>query len=134
MRKVISIWFHILLAFIFTLATANPQPAMAQDHIVAPSAIQRDLAASSSARQKNLDQLENFVSSPQALQALKTLHLDATQVKNAIPNLNNDEMAELSARSQAAQADFAAGRMSDRDLIIILIAIVGLILIIVAVR
>jgi hypothetical protein len=43
-------------------------------------------------------------------------------------------MAELSARSEKAQADFAAGRISDRDLIIILIAIVALILIIEAVR
>jgi hypothetical protein len=43
-------------------------------------------------------------------------------------------MAQLAARSQTAQADFAAGRMSDRDLIIILLAVVALILIIVAVR
>ena len=65
---------------------------------------------------------------------MKSAHLDAGQVKNAIPNLNDEELADLSARSQKAQEDFAAGRMSDRDLIIILIAIVALILIIVAVR
>jgi hypothetical protein len=65
---------------------------------------------------------------------LKSAHLDANRVKNAIPNLNNEEMAELSARSEKAQEDFAAGRMSDRDLIIILLAVVALILIIVAVR
>ena len=37
-------------------------------------------------------------------------------------------------RSQKAQADFAAGTLSDRDLIIILLAIAALVLIIVAVR
>ena len=35
MKKVVSVWFHILLAFVFALATANPQPALAQDHVVA---------------------------------------------------------------------------------------------------
>ena len=134
MKKVVSVWFHILLAFVFALATANPQPALAQDHVVSPSVIQRDITATSSARLQNQAQLENFVSSPEAVQALKAAHISLSQVKNAIPNLSNEEMAQLASRSEAARADFAAGRMSDRDLIIILIAIVGLILIIVAVR
>jgi cytoskeletal protein RodZ len=134
MEKFTSFWLGMLFVFLFTLFIATPQSSVAQDHVVAPSDIQRDVAASSSARQKNQAQLENFVSSPQAQQALKSAHLDSKQIKNAIPNLNDDEMAELSARSQKAQADFAAGRLSDRDLIIILLAIVALVLIIVAVR
>ena len=134
MTKAISICSHLLLAFAVMVATSNVQMALAQDHVVAPSKIQKDVAASSSAREANQQQLEAFVSSPMALQALKTVHLSASQVKNAIPNLSNEEMAQLAARSQTAQADFSAGRMSDRDLIIILLAVVALILIIVAVR
>jgi hypothetical protein len=134
MKKFISSLFGIQFAFLFALAFAIPRSAIAQDHVVAPSDIQRDVAASSSARQKNQAQLENFVSSPDAQRAIKSAHLDPNQVKNAIPNLNDEELADLSARSAKAQEDFAAGRMSDRDLIIILIAVVALILIIVAVR
>lgn len=134
MNKPWLLFLGIPCAFLFTLAFAIPRPAAAQDHVVAPSDIQKDLAASSSARQKNQTQLENFVSSPEAQRAMKSAHLDAGQVKNAIPNLDDEELADLSARSQKAQEDFAAGRLSDRDLIIILIAIVALILIIVAVR
>ncbi len=134
MKKAISICSHLLLAFAVIVATSNVQMALAQDHVVAPSKIQKDVEASSSVREANQQQLEAFVSSPMALQALKTVHLSASQVKNAIPNLSNEEMAQLAARSQTAQADFAAGRMSDRDLIIILLAVVALILIIVAVR
>ena len=44
------------------------------------------------------------------------------------------ELAQLASRVQKAQSDFAAGRLSDRDLIIILVAVAVLILIIVAVR
>jgi len=134
MKKFISPLFGILFAFLFTFAFATPRRAIAQDHVVAPSDIQRDVAASSSSRQKNQAQLENFVSSPEAQKAMKTAHLDASQVKNAIPKLNDEELADLSARSEKAQADFSAGRISDRDLIIILIAVVALVLIIVAVR
>jgi len=134
MKKFTSFWLGILFASLFTLTFVTPQSTTAQDHVVAPSAIQGDVAASSSARQKNQAQLQDFVSSPQAQQALKAAHLDSNQVKNAIPNLNNEEMTELSARSQKAQADFVAGRISDRDLILILLAVVALILIIVAVR
>jgi hypothetical protein len=124
----------LVLALLLSFGFVAVSPATAQDHVVAPSDIQKDLAGSSAARQKNETQLQNFISSPEAQQALKSAHIDADRVKNAIPSLDDDELAQLSQRSQKAQQDFAAGRMSDRDLIIILIAIVALILIIVAVR
>jgi hypothetical protein len=55
-------------------------------------------------------------------------------VKTAVASLSDAELAQLASRAEKAQADFAAGHLSDRDLIIILVIIAGLILIIVAVR
>jgi hypothetical protein len=43
-------------------------------------------------------------------------------------------LAQLAARASLAQNDFAAGRISDRDLLIILVGVAVLILIIVAVH
>jgi hypothetical protein len=43
-------------------------------------------------------------------------------------------LAQLASRTQKAQADLAAGRLSNRDLIIIIVAVAVVILIIVAVR
>jgi hypothetical protein len=60
--------------------------------------------------------------------------MDAERVKHAVSTLSDAELAQLAARADKAQADFAAGTLSDRDLIIILVAIAALILIIVAVR
>jgi hypothetical protein len=48
--------------------------------------------------------------------------------------LSDQELARLAVRSETAQKDFAAGRISDRDLLIILVGIAALILVIVAVR
>ena len=64
----------------------------------------------------------------------KSVHVTYRQVDTAIQQLSSDDLARLSARSEIAQKDFAAGRLGDRDLIIICLAILALILIIVAVR
>ena len=65
---------------------------------------------------------------------MQSAHMDAPQVKNAVSSLGDAELARLASRAQNAQADFAAGRLGDRDLLIIILAIAALVLIIVAVR
>src|SRR5260221_6853349 len=127
---------HLLeLLFILLLgaALATPKAVLAQNHIVTPSDLQKDVSAASSTRQKNLAQVEGFLSSAEAQQAMKSAHINSQQIRNAIPQLNDDELAQLSARSQKAQQDFAAGNITDRDLLFILVAILALVLIIVAV-
>ena len=133
MKRLIMFPLGILFVSLFVSFTCA-RPAFAQDHVVAPTDLQKDVAGASATRQKNKTELEEFLSSSEAQRALKSAHMDAGQVKNAIPELSDDDLAQLSARAEKAQRDFSAGRMSDRDLIIILIAIAALILIIVAVR
>jgi hypothetical protein len=123
----------VLVAFLSILLTI-PQNAWAQDHVVSPSDIQKDLATASASRNKQVAQLESFLSSPQAQQALKIEHVSYQEVDHSIQQLSSDDLARLSARSEIAQKDFAAGNLSNRDLIIIILAILALILIIVAVR
>ncbi len=119
-----------MLALVFMI----PQDALAQNHVVTPADLQSAAVASSQQRQHNLNTLQQFVSTPAAEKALKSAHVDAQQVKNAVSQLNDQELAQLASRANKAQSDFAAGTLSDRDLIIILVAIAALILIIVAVR
>jgi len=121
-----------VLATVFTI----PQNLLAQaaEHVVSSSELQRAAVDASRARQQNLDTLKQFFSSERAQRALKAAHTDPEQVKKAVASLSDAELAQLASRVQKAQADFAAGNLSDRDLIIILILIAGLILIIVAVH
>jgi hypothetical protein len=60
--------------------------------------------------------------------------MDTQQVKTAVSTLSDQELAQLAARADKAQADFAAGTLSERDLILIILGIAVLVLIIVAVR
>jgi hypothetical protein len=111
-----------------------PQDSLAQSHVVSPADLQNAVVATTQARQKNIETIRQFVSSPTAEKALKSAHMDAKQVKESVSRLSDSELSRLAARTNKAQADFAAGTLSDRDLIIILVAIAALILIIVAVR
>ena len=106
----------------------------AQSHVVSPSDLRKEAVAASSARQRNLETIDGFLSSPRAAKVLSGAGLDASQVRIAVSSLNDQELARLAVRAEKAQADFAAGNLSDRDLLIILVGIAALILIIVAVR
>jgi hypothetical protein len=107
---------------------------LAETHIVSPSELKSALQGVSSARQKNRDTIANMLSTPVARDALKSAHINQTQVTAAVASLNDEELARFADRAAKAQADVEAGRLTDRDLIIVLIGIAALILIIVAVR
>jgi hypothetical protein len=134
MKKSDSRPFQILLLLLLSLAFAVPRGVLAQDHVVTSSDLQKDVAGASAARQQKIEQVNGFISSPEAQHAIKSAHIDYQQVKNGVSELSDDDLARLSARSEKAQKDFAAGSLSDRDLLIIIVAVAALILIIVAVR
>ena len=125
---------RVITACILVWIFAIPQSLVAQSHLVSPSDLQQQLLAASRSRMDNLQALQRFLSSPAAEKAMRSLHADARQVTSAISSLSDQELAQLVARANKAQADFAAGNINDHDLLIILIAVLALILIIVAVK
>jgi peptidoglycan hydrolase CwlO-like protein len=123
-----------VLVLLLGLILTSPGASLAQDHVVSPHEIQKDAAGASAARQQHVQQLDGFLSSKEAQQALKSAHMDPQEVKSAVQQLDDDDLARLSARAENAQREFAAGNLSDRDLLIVLVCVAALILIIVAVR
>lgn len=117
------------------LASFGVHPALpAQTHVVSPTDLQKEMLSATRTRQQNRDTVGAFLSSPTAQKALSAARIDLKQVTAAVSGLSDEDLARLAERAQKAQADFAAGRISDRDLLIILIGIAALILIIVAVH
>jgi hypothetical protein len=111
-----------------------PTNLLAQSHVVSPAELQNQVVAASQVREHNLQDVQNFLSTPTAEKALKSSHIDPRQVRNAISTLDDQELAQLASRADKAQVDFAAGNLTDRDLILIILGIAVLVLIIVAVR
>lgn len=125
-----------LTAVVLAAAFAVPQFLFAQesDHLVTPLEMQQAAADASRARQRNLDTLREFLSSAQAQKALESAHMNSQEVTKATAGLSDEELAQFAARARKAQTDFAAGNMSDHDLLLILVLLAALILIIVAVH
>ncbi len=123
-----------LVACFLVTIFAVPPSLVAQSHVVSPADLQKEMVANTQARQHNLETVRQFLSSPRAENALKSAHMNPEQVRTAVSTLNDQELARLASRADKAQADFAGGRLEDRDLLIIVVAIAALVLIIVAVH
>lgn len=113
---------------------AIPQNLLADTHVVSPSDLQKQMAETTRDRQHNLTSVREFLSTSTAEKAMKSASIDPEKVQGAVSSLSDDELANLAQRADKAQADFAAGTLSNRDLIWIILAIAVLVLIIVAVR
>lgn len=138
--KVRRIFSHRLLvpALLTALigAAAAPQCARAEnqsqssDHIVSSQELQQKIEAQSQTRQKNIATVQGFFQTPLAQHAMKVEHVDPAQVQRAIPTLSNAELANLSARAETAQQGFAAGRMDQQTLLLIIIAMLFIIILV----
>ena len=123
---------RVLAACLLVTIFAVPQNLAAQVHVVSPSEFEKQALEQTRARQKNLEIVNRFFSSPAAQKAMSAVHTDPNQVKIGLSRLSDQELARLSERAQKAQADFAAGAISDRDLLVIIIAALVLVVIVLA--
>jgi hypothetical protein len=123
----------LLVSGLLVTSFAVPPSLRAQQHVVRPTDIQKELVNATETRRQNRDKVRELFSSKRAQKALKRAGMDPAQVKAGVATLSDAELAQLAARSDKLREDFAAGRLSDRDLLIILVGIAVIILIIVAV-
>jgi hypothetical protein len=111
-----------------------PQTMSAQTHVVSPADLQKQLISSSQLRQQNLQQVDEFFASPIAQRALNNAHMDPVQVKTAVSQLSDDDLARIAAQTNKAQKDFAAGALLDHKLELLVIAIAVIVVIILIVK
>jgi hypothetical protein len=111
-------------------------PARAQDkqHVVSLSDLNKDAARPAKTRQSNEEAVRTLLSSGQAQKALKSANLDYQKVDKAVGQLSDEDLAKLAERSRQAQSDFAAGRISDRDLLWIIVIALAIIVLAIALR
>jgi len=125
-------WIRTVLTLIVLALCAFPLSLFAENtHVVSPADLRAKAVASSQVRQQDITKVQNFVSGPIATEALQRAHINPTQVKDAVPQLDNQELAQLAAKADRAQHDFAAGYLSTLDIALIIIGVALIILIIV---
>jgi len=118
------------------LFVAAELPARAQDqqHVVSLSDLNKDASRPAQTRQANEQAVRTLLSSEQGQKALKSAKLDYQKVDRAVGQLSDEDLAKLAERSRQAQADFAAGRISDRDMLWIILIAIGIVVLALALR
>jgi len=115
-------------------ATTVPARAQQNEHVVSLSDLAKDAAQPAQSRHANEQAVRSFFSSETGQKALKSANLDYKKVDKAVGQLSDQDLAKLAERSRQAQSDFAAGRISDRDLIWIIIVALAIIILALALR
>jgi len=105
--------------------------AQATQHVISPQELNQATQDAARTRQQNIETLRGAFSSDKAKQALESAHMNPQEVQNAVAGLSDQELAQLAQRTNKAQMDFAAGSMSDHDLLLILVVVAVVILIII---
>lgn len=124
---------RMLVIFLLITLFAVPSDLLAQ-HVVSPTDLHKELVNATQTRQKNLEKATQLFSSDAARKALKSKQMDPERVRAAVSTLSDSDLAQLASRADKLQADFAAGQLNNRDLLLIIIGLAVIILIIVAVR
>ncbi len=133
LRNAMRVCSMLLVASLASTGTV-PVSAQENDHAVSSVQLRKDLQKASEIRQANEAAVRELFRSEKGRETLKSAGIDYQKVDRAVSQVSDEDLARMAERSREVQKDFAAGRFSDRDLIIIMLVVVGLILVIVAVR
>src|SRR5450432_243605 len=123
----------LAVALMMTL-TGVSGPAQAQDkqHVVSLNELSKASAAPAETRAANETAIRQLFVSEPGQKALKSAKIDYAKVDRAVGQLSDEDVAQLAGRSRQVQHDFAAGSLSDRDLLVIVIIAVLIIALIAA--
>jgi hypothetical protein len=128
------LWTRTLVVTLAVALVGTSGPAQAQEkqHVVSLSELGKDAALPVETRQANEAAVRQLLTSEPGQKALKSASLDYAKVDRAVGQLSDEDVAKLAGRSRQVEKDFAAGRLSDRDLLIIVIIAVLIIALVAA--
>jgi len=119
-----------VLALLLVVLTAYSHTALANTQVVGPVQFHQAAMAASEARSADLASVQHFLQSELGQQAVRAAKADYAKIERGIATLDDQELARLAKQSQALQADFAAGRLTNTHITYIIIAAVAIVLII----
>jgi hypothetical protein len=134
MRSFAKTGISLLVAAVVFMMAAVPLRGQEKQHVVSLSDLNKDAARPGQIRQSNEDADRTLLSSDSGQKALKSAGVDYQKVDKAIGQLSDEDVAKLAERSRQAQNDFAAGRISDRDLMWIIVIALGIIILALVLR
>ncbi len=123
-----------VLSSLIATVLVLPAGLWAGDHVVRSAEITNALVAQAQQRQQNLNLVRKFFSSDQAKKAIQHFPEVRGEIQQAVSNLDDQELARLSAKIDKTQRDFAAGALTNQQLTYIVIALATAVIILVIVE
>lgn len=116
--------------------TAGPMLAQSQadQHVVPLSELSKDSAAPAETRRANEAAIRNLFASEAGQKALKSANVDYAKIDHAVSAMSDEDVSKISNRARELDRDFAAGNLSDHDLLVILVVALIVIILIVVLR
>jgi hypothetical protein len=116
--------------------TAGPMLAQSQadKHVVSLGELNKDAAGPSETRRANEAEIRQLFATVDGQKALKTANVDYAKIDRAVSSMSDEDVARISERARAIDRDFAAGNLSDHDLLVILVVALIVIILIVVLR
>ena len=112
------------------LAILSAPPAFTQDHLLSRDTAQARLAAAAAERRHALDAVDRLLATPEAGRAASSVGVDIAAVRATVPSLGDAELADLSARAAALEADPVAGLDHDIKLLLEIFLIVAIVILV----
>ena len=116
--------------------TAGPILAQQQadQHVVSLGELNGDAAGPAEARRANEAEIRHLFATVDGQKALKTANVEFAKIDRAVSSMSDEDVARISSRAREIDRDFAAGSLSDHDLLLILIIALIVIILIVVLR
>ncbi|HEX5482555.1 MAG TPA: PA2779 family protein [Terriglobia bacterium] len=127
LRNLRSLTAVVFICFLVLVFSSLALPA--QDHVVPTPNLHQAIVNSASRRQTNINKVENFLSSKPVQKVAEKSGLNLKQVEQAVPTLNDQDLAQLAQRTDHIQNNFAAGALTTEQLTIIIAAAIVVIVI-----
>ena len=100
----------------------------AEQHVVAPAELEQSLEAAAETRRQNEADLLRLIEHEEVQQAAEAAGIDPLEVEQAVPQLDDDALAELAARARALEEDVAGGFLGGIVIILVLVLLLAVLL------
>jgi len=126
------------VAVMFLAAAVSAGPILAQSqvdrHVVSLGELNKDASAPAETRRANEADIRRLFATVDGQKALKTVNVDYAKIDHAVSSMSDEDVARISSRARELDRDFAAGNLSDHDLLVILVVALIVIILIVVLR
>ena len=113
---------------LMALACALGASAAEQEHVVPPAELEQSLEAAAETRRHNEAAIRRLIDNEDVQEAAEAAGIDPEQVRQAIPQLDDETLAELAVRANALEEDVAGGVFGGIILMLLLILLLAVLI------